>query len=283
MSIDIIPAGASAVVTDDKHYPDAVKWVELMEAIKDAQAADVLATKDAEADGVRTTKDTEANLERSLSASAQNIIQDVKDAESRILKDAGDKFINTIQDIKDAEFRLTKDSSDKFINTIQDIKEVEKEVVARSAHTSELVLKAEATLREDLCRNRELVQRAEVWVKDDGHRTRELLNSVAREGERTAYQNQLLVASAFKDQALLSERLAAKQELLSEKLAAQAAREADECCCELNREIAGVRDMFKQQEIDRLREQLTEQKLLGRRFRTFSPVPAGTLQATDED
>jgi len=87
----------------------------------------------------------------------------------------------------------------------------------------------------------------------------------------------------FKDQALLSEKLACKQEMLTEKLAAQASRELAECCCELKQEVGSVKDALKQQEIDRLREELSTAKLLGRRFRTFSPVCPGTLQAECDD
>jgi hypothetical protein len=89
--------------------------------------------------------------------------------------------------------------------------------------------------------------------------------------QMTACNNQSAVMLAFKDAALQLAQV-------KSDLAAQQA----ECCCELKEEIGGVKDALKQQEIDRLREQLLDAKARCRR-RTYSPVPAGTLIATDDD
>lgn len=249
MSVDVIPSGQSVVVTQEEK-----SWAKDAERVKDVLS--VMASTEAL---------QFANVERSIANHFENTIQDVKDAETRLGTSISSHFENTIQDIKDAEYRAAKDSGDKFIATIQDIKDAAKDAALASGYTNEKVLAS--TLE---------------TVKQASH-TRDEYWRGARDGEKVAYQNQMNVMLAFKEQAMLSEKLAANQALLSEKLAAQAAREAAECCCEIKREIGSVKDALKQQEIDRLREQLTEAKLLGRRFRTFSPVVPGTLQASDED
>jgi hypothetical protein len=299
MAVDVIPSGSSVVVDNEN---DCAQWVTTMCAIKDAEADSVRTTKDAEAqlakqvgaayaDTVKTVKDAQADLshqlgddyadivksvrdaqaqvERAGAANTIHLVQDIKDAESRSMKDRGDKFINTIQDIKDFEARATKDRGDKFIDTIQDIKDAAKEAALASCHV-------EAEMLKGFCHTNESV------AKGFAH-TNENLKDVFRELEKTAYQNQLSNVCYFKDQALLSEKLAAHQALLSEKLAYQASKELSECCCELKERIESVKDDAKNREIAELREKLTEARLLGRRFRTFSPVVPGTLQASDED
>src|SRR5437016_239442 len=110
MAVEVIPAGASAVVTESGGYRKGCSVdfgdFEIMQALKDA----------------------EANLHKDAGDKFINTIQDVKDAETRLHKDAGDKFINTIQDVKDAESRLLKDAGDKFINLVQDTKDAETRV-----------------------------------------------------------------------------------------------------------------------------------------------------------
>lgn len=251
MAIDIIPPGASVVVSDNQHNKKDY-WVELMEAVKDAQA-----------DGVRTTKDSEANIERSLSVSFQNAIQDTKDAEARLHKDAGDKFIQIVQDVKDAEARLDRSSGDRFIQTIQDIKDAAKDVALAGAKGVETTKDVEYQLE-----------------KSNGH-TRERMESGFRHTEnemfkqfeyaqKTAYENQMRNLGQFKDQALLSEKLAAHQELLSERLAAhqallserlaaEAAAKAAECCCELKEAVRADGDRTRA-----LINSITEQNLRDR-------------------
>jgi len=267
MSIEVIPAGASAVVTDNNQRQQE-RWVELMEAIKDAQAQDVETTKDAQAhlaelikdaqaQGVEATKDAEAGIERSMASSFQNVIQDVKDAESRLMKDAGDKFINTIQDIKDAETRLTKDLNDNFIQTVQDIKEAARDTALASAHTVETVKDSGSYTREVMDRNfrestKELYTNFERTNKyvDETRRELGLLQERAlkeelvtqyklhSETEKRGYETQKELLKGFSESELRADRHAAAQALLSEKLAAQAAAKAAECCCEIKEKIA---------------------------------------------
>lgn len=249
MSIEVIPSGSSVVVTSEEK-----SWAKDAERVKD-----VLATM------AGTEALQFANVERSVANHFENTIQDIKDAEARTNIALASHFENVIQDVKDAESRMLKDSGDKFIQTIQDIKEAATAVALASGHTNELVANAHLAS-----------------VREAGEVRKDMWKGFC-DVEKVAYQNQMATMLAFKDQALLTEKLAAQQALLSEKLAAQAAREAAECCCELKQEIAGVKDDAKNREIAQLREQLTETKLLGRRFRTFTPIIPGSLQASDED
>lgn len=311
MSIEIIPPGASAVVTKNDHYrgreDDDCGWkVNLMEAVKDAQAglersiglahadsvktvkdaqadlersngvhyADTVKTvKDAQADlersagfhyadTVKTVKDAECNLERSTANGFMNAIQDVKDAETRLNSSAADRFMQTIQDIKDAETRLDRSAGDRFIQTIQDIKDAAKDVALAGAKNVETTLKAEFALERsnsetrsvikdgfkevllEQCENFDAVKEV---VKDKVAHLTEKVQCGFADAQAVAYQNQMAVLLQFKDQALLSE-----------KLAARASRELAECCCELKELVRTdgdkTRELINAQEVDRLRE-----------------------------
>lgn len=232
MTIEIIPSGSSAVVTDSSRD----KWVETMEAIKDA-----------ECDAVRTTKDTEANLDRAAGDRFMQTVQDVKDAETRLHEDLGNKFLEVVQDVKDAETRLHKDAADKFITTVQDIKDADRrgsdragrmiDVTRQSAYETE---RSASQTREDMLENfrhtdekfcsvKEVVQnKYEALAKEVGYGF--------KEAQKDAYQNQLAVMLQFKDAALLAEKLA----------------------CSLKEHIGydgqKTRDLINSQEVDRLRE-----------------------------
>lgn len=83
-----------------------------------------------------------------------------------------------------------------------------------------------------------------------------------------------------------SQKNAAAAYLQAAQLSAQASKEAAECCCELKERIHAegerTRDLINAQEVADLREKLADAKSRGR-HRTFAPVPAGTLTATDDD
>lgn len=284
MSIEIIPSGASAVVTDHQRGDNRRYDVELMEAIKDAEAHVACTVKDAEADlerssgqhyadTVKTVKDAEAQLDRAGGDRFMQTVQDIKDAETRMHEDFGNKIIDVIQDVKDAETRLHKDAADKFISTIEDVKDSDRRGSERAGRvidtvrqtafdaersestTREYMLKefrhADEKLAHGFCGVKEVVRdKYEALAKEVGYGF--------KESQQIAYQNQLATLLQFKDAALLSEKLAAKQELLSEKLAAAAQKAADDCCCELKERIAAdgqkTRDLINAQEVDRLRE-----------------------------
>jgi hypothetical protein len=90
----------------------------------------------------------------------------------------------------------------------------------------------------------------------------------------------------------LKERIAAS-EMLAVQNAAAAAAQLAECCCEQKLMFAAqtafvladgqkTRDLLNDREVADLREKLTDAKARARR-RTYSPVPPGTLIATDDD
>lgn len=222
MSIEVIPAGSSVVVTEKDYARDA-------ERVKD-----VLSTM-AAATAVQT----------------QNLTQDIKDAEARLQTSAGDRFINTIQDIKDAETRLNSASADRFIHIVQDIKENATAVALAGAHTVETVKDVEFQLEKGHAQTRDEMQ------KSFKSSEVEMLKQFEWAQDKRA-EYELRNMSQFKDQALLSEKLYASQALLSERLAAQAASKAAECCCEIKELVRAdgdrTRALINDLEHDRLRD-----------------------------
>lgn len=340
MSIEVIPAGSSAVVTDSYRQcrddrdcgtdrvlqslvntsnEDGTRYGNVISNVREAEADAVRTTKDAEAelsrqigsgyaDTVKTVKDSEAELSRQVGSSYADTVKTIKDSDAQLSKQIGESFAGAvvtvkdaeaaldrhisestyhlIQDVKDAESRLHQDNSDKFIQTIQDVKDVDKAISVEAARTREFVTDRHEKTRDKIDEGFIATAMAFGNAKDTTYQ-------LAMAAERCAASNHMQTLLQFKEQALLSERLAAhqellatalaaKQELLSEKLAAQASRETAGYYNEMKREVVGVKDILKQQEIDRLREQLTEERLLNRRFRTFSPVASGALHASDE-
>lgn len=307
--------GGVVSAINDLSNAEGVRYGNVIGAVKDAEADlerssgqhfgdTICAVKDAEADVVRTVKDAQADLERSAGlhyadnvktvkdAEARllkdagdkfiNVIQDVKDAESRLMKDAGDKFIDTIQDVKDAESRLLKDAGDKFIQTIQDVKEVELAVERSKAKVVEAIRQSEFEGEKSHNRTRERMDAEFRHLERDIYRgfddSKSTAYRLAMDADKTACTNQMQTLLQFKDQALLSEKLACKQELLSEKLAAAAAAQLAECCCELKEKMSAeageTRELINRIETDRLRDKanVAEAKLAAYFARGVPPV-----------
>jgi hypothetical protein len=222
MSIEVIPAGSSVVVTEKDYARDA-------ERVKD-----VLATMAA------------ANA-----TAVQNLTQDIKDAEARLQTAAGERFIDTIQDIKDAETRLDRAAGDRFIQLVQDVKEAAKDTAAAAGHTVETVKDVEFQLERSNGQTREDMEKGFRGVEV------EMLKQF-EQGQKTLLESEMRNLVAFKDQALLSEKLYAAQALLSEKLYAQAAAKAAECCCEIKELVRAdgdrTRALINELEHDRLRD-----------------------------
>lgn len=295
MAIEVIPNGCATMPTIissdraergdrwERHERDH-KEVEIMAAIKDAQASLERSTGIHYADTVKTIKDSEANLDRAGGDRFMQTVQDIKDAEARLERSSGDRFMQVIQDVKDAETRLDKSGGDRFIQTIQDIKDAAKDVALSGAHNVEVTKEGNFQTERSQSQTRELVAAGfkdlavEVCEGFDEVKglverdTKEILVNQLKEfaqADKTACHNQTMTLLQFKEQALLSdrhaasqallsERLAAKQELLSEKLAAQAAAQAAECCCEIKELIRTdgdrTRALVNEQEVQRLRD-----------------------------
>lgn len=248
MTIEIIPNGSSAVVTD--HNRDN-KSIELMEAIKDS----------------------EANLDRAGGDRFMQTVQDVKDAETRLHEDLGNKGMELVQDIKDAETRLHKDAGDKFISTIEDIKDADRRDAERTGRVIDTVRQTAYDTERSASQTREAFFQefrhtdeklasgfcgVKEVVKDKHEALSKEVGYGLRDAQQVAYQNQLAVMLQFKDSALLNEKLAAKQELLSEKLAAAAQKAADDCCCELKERVSAdgqkTRDLLNSMKEQDLRD-----------------------------
>jgi uncharacterized protein YqgV (UPF0045/DUF77 family) len=260
MSVDIIPSGSSAVVTDDSHDWDVDMMT--LEAVKDAEAqlskqigddyADTVKTvKDAEAqlskqvgdvwaDVVKTAKDVEAQLARQMGMHTTELVQDIKDAESRTTRDA-----------KDAETRLDRAAADRFIQTIQDVKEVDKHLSDKVETVESYIKDARFELERSNAQTRE--EMAEAFKFE----LRELEDKF-QEMQKTQYQLSAAAAKQAYENELRNVEHFGKQALLSEKLAAQASKELCECCCEIREAIgkdgAETRELINDIERDRLRD-----------------------------
>ena len=194
MSIEVIPAGTSAVVSGNGG---------LKQVVRHAEAHIVDAVKDAEADSVRTVKDAEANLERSIGDKFINIVQDVKDAETRLNSAAADRFMQTIQDVKDAETRLNSAAADRFIWTTQDVKNTQTAVEASKAHLSDAIKDASyrAQSAEGHTRDYLASQFKSLAIESAsgfGQLGKDVQVSL-KEAQGLAYQNQMQTLLQFKD------------------------------------------------------------------------------------
>jgi hypothetical protein len=244
MSIEVIPAGSSAVVTDhhrgdygrDNYRND--NGVALMGAIKDAEA-DVLRTvKDAEADlersgglhygatvtaikdaqaaiergaglhygaSVTAVKDAQASIERGAGLHYADTVKTIKDAEAQLDRASGDRFGRMVEDIKDAEARLDRASGDRFIKTIEDVKESTFTTEKAKAKLVELVKESELENLKAEARTRELLQ----------HGFKEVLledckgfDDVKRKVERVERDLACQLINGFKDQIIESKQAA---------------------------------------------------------------------------
>lgn len=276
------------------HYGDTVK------TLKDVEAELERSGSLHYADTVKTIKSAQADLERSGGLHYGNILGTVKDAESNIERFTGNQFAKNLENIKDVEVRVEKANAwtrdavrDAELNAekakakiLEAIKDVKCENEKTECKTQELVREQFKDL---------IVENYECFddVKDKMQNARKelLLNQVtgfkdnliefkvaqslayqlAAAADKTACNNQMQILLQFKDQALLTE-----------KLAAQAAKETAEYCCEIKELIRTdgqmTRDLLNRQEQDRLRERAlrAEQQLSAYFARGIAPlVPAG--------
>lgn len=254
MSVEVIPAGASAVVTDRDHYRDDNRRDERHRNCDDNKAFEIL----------MAVKDTETRLHKDAGDKFIQTIQDVKDAEVRLDRSGGDRFIDTIQDIKDAEFRLEKSANDRFIRTIEDVKDGE---LATERSKSKVL---------------ENLKQAELESLKAEYGTRQLMDKEFCEVKGTVNRVERDLSLQFKESAL---QLAAAEA----RLAAQTAK----CCCESELRAASLtasiladgqktRDLINANETAGLRERLSDAKAALRSKRVFSPAPTGTLLAVDD-
>lgn len=199
MSIEVIPAGASAVVSDDKCARDLA----LMEAVKDAECdlerssglhyGDTVKTvKDVEAglersaglhygDTVKTVKGAQADLERSTGLHYGDTVKTVKDAEANLERSSGTRYGNILETIKDAECNIDRLAANRFAETVEDINEVE--VAIERAHG----------LTRDTVRQSEIATEAAKTQVLDTIRHSDLHN------ERSENQTRALMAAGYAD------------------------------------------------------------------------------------
>lgn len=193
MSIEVIPAGASAVVSDDKCARDLA----LMEAIKDAECdlersgglhyGDTVKTvKDVEAglersaglhygDTVKTVKDAQADLERATGLHYGDTVKTVKDAEANLERSAGTRYGNTLQAVKDVECNIDRLAANRFAETVEDIKE--NEIAVERAHgvTRDVVRQGEIATEAAKAKIVDTVRKSEFNAEKGESQTRALM------------------------------------------------------------------------------------------------------------
>lgn len=291
MSIEIIPPGASAVVTKDRDEhvkPDRQEQIVNVVARdrnhddyshrrhNDRDVEIIEAVKDAQADMLRTVKDAEAELDRANGNRYADTVKTIKDTEAQLDRAAGNRYANTLENIKSSECTTEKVGA----KTVDVVRQSELATERAKAKIIEEIKEAELECQESGCETR--AQMAEGFkdlilqncdrfdnVKDAVKSARQelLLNQVvgfkdnliefknsqsiayqlAAAAEKTATQNQMQTLLQFKDQAMLTE-----------KLAAQASKELAECCCELKERMRSegesTRQLISNIETDRVRE-----------------------------
>ena len=254
---DVITAGSTdtTVVTDRRLHKSVGM---LMGAIKDAQA----------------------QLERSLGADHADIVKTVKDTEANLDRAAGDRFNQTVQDVKDAESRISDRQARDFLHLADDVNGVDRDILKTRSHVVGAVKDAAADIERSSCAahaalDRDILVNREKdaeWFgrayekmalcREDtmlGFKDSQAVSfRLAAETEKTACHNQQQVLLQLKEQAMLSERLAAHQALLSERHSALASRELEQRFCELkekvSREADETRSLINRYEVDNLRD-----------------------------
>lgn len=260
--IDVIPAGQNAVISDDRHYHHdhnvaervkdelarlrsdmsygttesvkASKETEIavekakaaeLEATRDAEAEVRDAIRDAEAEELKATKEVEIAVER---AKAANLLETEK-AKSKLVEEIGETKLVTeranertkdflAEEIRDAAFQGHQNTDRLFDRTSKD-------------HMDNMVTNANR-FKEQLLEEKQ---------------TQFIMQRLAYEADKTACANQAATQLSFKEQALLSTKLACDLE-----------KGSLERYCNMKElvrsEGQATRDLLNRQEIDRLRD-----------------------------
>lgn len=263
--IEIIPPGSSAVVThkhDDYRHHYRNHDVEIMEAVKDAEADlersegqhfgdTMVAIKDAEANLQCSVKDTEADLERSSGLHYADTVKTIKDVEAQLERGSSDRFMQTLENVKQVEV-ATEKAKAKILEAVREEGGETRELTAFGFKDMELELCKGVDNVKDSIQDarRELMYSQLTSCKDtllEFKNTQNLARQLAAEADKTACQNQTQTLLQFKEQALLSERLACQA---SKELAAQS--------CDIKElvraEAQATRALVNSIEQDRLRE-----------------------------
>lgn len=245
MSIEVIPTGASAVVTHDDR---SARDLALMAATKDAEAdlersgglhyGDTVKTiKDAEADlersgglhygdTVKTVKDAEAGLERSSGTRYGNTMGAVKDAEANVREDLRDAEANIRFTVKDSECNIDRLAANRFAETLEEIKD--NEVAIERAHgvTRDIVRQSEIATESAKAEVLDTVRKAEFGAERSESQTRSLMAAGYTDLKNTIFNTEKELGytslQGFKEQLLESK----ETQILAREIAQQADRVA---------------------------------------------------------
>jgi hypothetical protein len=259
MSIEIIPAGASAVVTKKDH------------------------------------REERGHNGHNFDDGDVQTMRDVKDARHDVIVSQKEDSKDTIRDIKDTRFDLNQSNNERFIKLNDTVVQSASASALSGAHTVEIAQNGfgqaavasttgfaatqlsmayvQKELAEKLCVGFDAVNDS---VQDASKENMLLQYQISSAAVRDACENQSKTMIAFKDVELaqeklskegqlqtatlsaLQDRLAANAAQTAERIAAQASKEAAMCCCETQATIVAegvsTRALINDIERDRLRD-----------------------------
>ncbi len=259
--------------------------------VKDAQAGLERSTGMHYAGTLEAVKDAQADLERSTGLHYAGTIGAVKDAQADLERSGGfhfaetlesikDSYADTVKTLKDTEAQLDRASGNRYADILRTVKDSEVNLERSSALTRDVVRQSELAVEKSRAKiveeikdfefenckelgmvkdsiqdaRKELLFNQVTGFKDnilEFKNTQNIMYQLAAAAEKTACQNQMQTLLQFKDQAMLSERLAA-----------QASKELAECCCEIRQLVTSdgqrTREALAAQELDRLRERASK-------------------------
>lgn len=246
MSIEIIPPGASAVVTEKGHgrgygygdcdgdrYRNHDRFAEVRRDVKDEGCEGIKATKDARYDVVQEVnqsfKDTGNQIERGFTAASLAACR----SDDKVCE-GFDSLRTSVRDGTD----VTKDSFAQSQKQVSD------------AATATLVGFKDLQALTYQVEGRSLLEAAK--------NTNNLANQATSNFNLISVQNEKIAAAAQ----LEAQKNAAAAQLEAQKNAASIAAQLAECCCELKELIRcegqKTRELINEQEVDRLRERASK-------------------------
>jgi hypothetical protein len=210
----------------------------------------------------------EREIEKTLHRMSDVVSKDFSDANSdrsHIARDLVQNVTFTRQDVVAAITAATAGLTNQINSVDKDVTAASTAVQVQGANINAVSATNFATtlasLNQMAASQALAAAKIELEIERSSNKTREEVGVALKDSTTLAYQNHIAVLGEFKN-------VAAKQA---------------ECCCEMKSQIESVKGLIKQEKIEDLRQEVLANKLLGRRFKTFSPAPTGTLLASDED
>ena len=242
MVIDIIPTGASAVVTSDRdsdrynsaeRVKDRVAALDVAEAERFHKVTEELGQIDSEIlrSLYTSVNDVETHVSKDIRDSQTDVVRSVSDGESRTTKSITDSAVALTKATTDSSFASSLSFATVLNGQTSGFKDARYDAATLSA-----------SIQAALCAGFQAVNANIAEASKENV-------MLFKDAELRAARESKELALSLKD----SELMALKNKC---ELSAQIAA----CCCEMKQEVGGVKDALKQQEIDNLRMMLDDAK-----------------------